>query len=107
MGYTRYWRRPQEFDEARFSAFAKECIGIASAFADTLAVCECEQDYVHVEGKPGCEPFLILRISQGREREGLVTEFCKTQGLPYDVVVEQCLQALAAEFPEVQLPPPS
>lgn len=107
MGYTRYWRRPPELDAARFIEFTRMCESIVHEFADTIANTELDGEHIHLEGQPNCEPLVIERVSQGRERDGLVTEFCKTQRLPYDAAVERCLQALAAVFPEVELPPPS
>lgn len=107
MGFTRFWRRPRELDRARFSLFASKCRDIGSDLAVVVASIETNDEEVRLNGQPECEPFVVRRISNGRERDGLVSEFCKTQGLPYDVAVERCLAILAEHFPEVELPPAS
>jgi hypothetical protein len=107
MGFTRYWRRPRELDRDKFSLFAKECLSICNDFAEVIACIETSDEKVRLLGQPECEAFVVPRISNGRERDGLVSEYCKTQGLPYDAAVERCLAVLAEYFPEVELPSPS
>lgn len=107
MGFTRYWRRPRELDRERFSLFASKCLSICNDFTEVIAYVETGDEAVRFIGQPECEPFVVPRISIGRERDGLVSEFCKTQGLPYDVAVERCLKSLVEHFPEVELPPAS
>jgi hypothetical protein len=107
MGFTRYWRRPRELDRERFSQFASRCQAIGNDFAEVVACIETGDEEVRLNGQPECEPFVVPRISNGRERDGLVSEFCKTQCLPYDAAVERCLEILAEHFPEVELPPAS
>jgi len=107
MGFTRFWRRPRELDRERFGLYGIRCRGICNDFGDVVACIETNDEEVRLNGQPECEPFVVRRISNGRESDGLVSEFCKTQGLPYDAAVERCLAILAELFPEVELPPAS
>lgn len=107
MGYTRYWRRPQELDAERFSRFAAACEAACSELGDSLSGAEFSSEAVRFEGAPGCEPFIVERVSAGRVRDGGVSEFCKTQRMPYDAAVERCLVLLTEFFPEVEVPEPS
>ena len=52
---------------------------------------------------PGYDTFAIDRISISEEQEELLFEFCRTQLLPYDAVVELCLNLLKEYFPEVDI----
>lgn len=108
MGFTRYWRRPRELDEVTFSEFAAACKDVCTSSDQPLSEATFTEEMVSFEGNPGCEPFMIERVSSRRiEREGLVSEFCKTQQLPYDKVVEKCLVLLKDHFPEVEIPRPA
>lgn len=107
MGFTRYWRRPDELDQEKFDQFVQECRKICMDSSELISSFEVTVDHVRIDGQPGCEPFVVNRKSEGRLRDGCVSEFCKTQGLPYDAVVQRCLEALALHFPEVQIPMPS
>lgn len=106
MGFTRYWRRPQELDEARFIEFASECQDTCAAMPVTLVNSQFDSKIVTFSGLPGCEPFVLERISNGRVRDGLVSEFCKTQSLAYDQAVAACLDLLSSYFMEVEVIPP-
>jgi hypothetical protein len=107
MGFTRYWTRPREFDTQRFATFAAACAEVCSEFEDCIMHAVFSDEKVSFEGTPGCEPFVIERVSFGREREGNVFGFCKTQELQYDDVVERCLELVASHFAEITIPEPS
>lgn len=107
MGYTRYWTRPRKLDPSCFAKFAAECETACAVFGMGLKNTMFSDDAVSFEGNPGCEPFAITVESTGRERSGRVSEFCKTQKLPYDRAVEACLILLKQHFPEVEVPEPS
>ena len=108
MGYTRYWRRPPVLEANHFASFSAECETACHALDIPLREMVCDDDIVSFQGLPGCEHFCVARVSAGRVREGMVSEFCKTQGLPYDKAVERCLQILTQHFPhEVEIPEPS
>lgn len=106
MGFTRYWVRPRELDQKRFSEFAAAC-GSACASLDLGLFSETfNDDAVQFSAKPMSEPFIVERVSQGRERDGMVNEFCKTMALPYDQAVDVCLGCLREYFPETEIPAP-
>ena len=107
MGYTRYWVRPRELDAEQFRAFAEACEKACAELAGSLADAAFGADEVRFEGNPGCETFLIERVSTRGWAEEPVFEFCKTQRLPYDAAVERCLQILQAHFHEAEIPEPS
>jgi len=95
-------------DAERFRAFADACndaCGEACAeLAGNLADSAFTAEDVRFEGSPGCETFLIERVSTRGRAEEPVFEFCKTQRLPYDAAVERCLRILKEHFPEVEIP---
>jgi hypothetical protein len=107
MGFTRYWVRPSELDAERFRVFAKACEKACSARECNLVDTTFTADEVRFEGFPGCETFLIERVSTRGRAEERVFEFCKTQMRPYDAAAERCLQILKEHFPEVEIPEPS
>ena len=108
MGYTRYWMRPRTLDRGTFALFAEECQKLAAESVITIESAVFNQDLVFFRGVPGCEDFSIEATSTGRVRDGVVFEFCKTEQLPYDQLVEACLRLLQKHFPDdVELPRPS
>lgn len=111
MGFTRFWRRPRELDPERFATFAEECRLAAEESGIEIANPVFHPAGVSFQGVPNCEDFEILRYSLGRESregDGKITEFCKTQYLPYDALIEKCLEILKKHFPdEVEIPRPS
>ena len=107
MGFTRYWTRPRKLDATPFASFAAECREACAALNIELKNTMFSDDLVSFEGSPGCEPFVVSRESNGREHSGRISEFCKTQKLPYDRAVEKCLALLNHHFPEVDIPEPS
>ena len=107
MGFTRYWVRPRELDAERFRVFADACSKACSALECNLVDAVFTADEVRFEGSPGCETFLIERVSTRGRGEEPIFEFCKTQRLPYDTAVERCLQVLQAHFHEVEIPEPA
>jgi len=100
MGYTQYWVRPRELDAERFALFSAACRDACADLAESLTKAVFSDAEVCFEGNPGCEPFFLERVSSGRVREGSVSEFCKTQKLPYDVAVARCVDLLKEYFPE-------
>lgn len=107
MGYTRYWARPRELDAEQFRAFAEACRATCAELEGCLTDASFTADKICFKGRPGCETFLIERVASSSRREGLIFEFCKTQRLPYDAAVDQCLTILKARFPEVEIPEPA
>lgn len=106
MGFTRYWIRPRELDAKAFAEFSLACRDACASLGVELVDAQFYPDRVTFNGVPGCEPFVIERISQGREREAVVSEFCKTQQLPYDVAVDACLRVLEKYFPQATVSGP-
>ena len=107
MGFTRYWVRPRELDAERFRAFADACNETCAELSEVLADAAFTAEEVRFDGHPGCETFLIERISTRGRGEEPVFEFCKTQHLPYDAAVERCLRILKDHFSEVEIPDPA
>lgn len=107
MGFTRFWRRPRELDIAAFAQFAVACQRECGAFKGTLVNARFDIETVSFDGLPGCEPFVLNRVSNGRENAGRISEFCKTQKLPYDAAVAKCLHVLKEFFPEAEVLEPS
>lgn len=112
MGFTRYWVRPAELETKQFSLFSKACQEACQEYRDVLFSPQFTDDEVSFDGFPGCEPFVIERISsnavrENRWRENGIFEYCKTQRLPYDAAVARCLELLKEHFPEVEVPEPS
>jgi hypothetical protein len=99
MGFTRYWTRPRELDAERFRTFAEACQEVCAELVDNLADPAFTTEDVRFGGNPGCETFLIERVSTRGRGEEPVFEFCKTQHLPYDAVVGRCLRILKEHFP--------
>jgi hypothetical protein len=95
-------------DAERFRAFADACDKACSTLeGNNLVDAIFTADQIRFEGRPGCETFLIERVSTRGRAEEPVFEFCKTQRLPYDAAVERCLQILQAHFHEAEIPEPS
>lgn len=107
MGFTRYWTRPKELDAERFALFSAACRDACADLAGSLIKAAFNRDEVCFEGNPGCEPFFLERVSSGRIREDRVSEYCKTQKLPYDEAVRRCVDLLKEHFPEVVVEDPS
>ena len=108
MGFTRYWIRPKELDAERFVLFSAACRDACADMAEVLANTVFGISQVSFEGKPRCETFTIDQVSTGRIiRENGVFECCKTQKLPYDAAVAECLDLLKDYFPEVEIEEPS
>lgn len=107
MGFTRYWIRPRELDRERFAVYADACDLRCGTLDVGMQKEVFSAEVVGFDAEPGCEPFRIERISQGRERDGRITEYCKTRQLPYDRAVEVCVELLQKHFPEVTIPLPS
>ena len=53
----------------------------------------------------GCEWFVFERISEGRDEDGMVFSFCKTQRLPYNLYVGACLLVFKHHFRSIKLCP--
>lgn len=101
---TVYWRRVRELDLTVFAAASEQCRivcdvltkdggivleGVRPAKAPTFSDAKIE-----FNGVPGVEPFVVRRVSVGRDREGKVFEFCKTHGMSYETAIIACLHVL-------------
>jgi hypothetical protein len=107
MGLTRYWYRPRELNAERFRAFAGACSEAGAELAGSLADAAFTEEEIRFEGSPGCETFLVERVSTRGRAEEPVFEFRKTQGLPHDAAVKRCLRILKEHFPDVEIPNPA
>lgn len=105
---TVYWRRLRELDAASFAKAAVECGQVCNALEKAGKIGlegippakgpVFTESKIEFRGKPGVEPFVLRRVSLGREREGKVLEFCKTHMMPYEIAVIACLQILKRHF---------
>lgn len=103
MGFTRYWRRPAELSADKFEQFSKACAALYEKSGVATVTAIFDGDLVYVEASAGVEPFRIERIARRPPRDGAVSEFCKTQRLPYDSLVKDCLLELQKAFPDVEI----
>ncbi len=110
MGYTHYWYRELELDKDKFTAFVADCRKLAETLPIPLGNGCGEGKPVFADdlvsfngvGDDSCESLLIApsfesRTSQKPENNKWFS-FCKTRGLPYDLVVQCCLIALKEHF---------
>ena len=96
MGYTHYWRVPNEPDADTFKVWGKEVDTIINACADVAPVHDVDltDDLVFFNG--GHETFVVARVARD-------FKFCKTARKPYDLVVTACLLRLQEHFPEIDV----
>jgi len=98
---TIYWKRKKEIPAQVFADAVKNCrlacnelekngCLVLTGFETPLPVFDSTK--IEFNGKPGVEPFILNQVSEGRERNGQVLEFCKTHGLPYEKAVLTCLE---------------
>lgn len=101
---TVYWRRLRELDPTTFAVASEQCRIVCIALTNAGHVVlegirpakepTFSDTKIEFNGVPGVEPFIVRRVSVGREREGKVSEFCKTHGMPYETAIIACLHVL-------------
>lgn len=98
---TIYWKRQRVIPVSTFIAAVNDCKLVCAALEHSGIVSLVGLDTksavfadlkIEFNGLPGVEPFIFHQQSPGRERNGMVTEFCKTHGLAYESAVLACLE---------------
>ena len=90
MGYTNYWHQDMDFTDKQWKAVQEEVEYIDGIANDNLADINITDDYILMNGNPGCETFILKRNKPTKkeyERQDLTFNFCKTRELPYDIYV--------------------
>lgn len=99
MGWTHYWERPTELQEQAFSravldlqTLAGVCPNGVSGFDGTgEPVFEADHVVFNGQSPKACEPFEISRVEFDRRGRDTVFSYCKTERLPYDIMVQGAL----------------
>ena len=104
--FTHYWVRPKELDIERFAKFSAACEKTCKQSSGTLVDAVFTTDVVRFNAEPGCQAFVIERVSSDEDLDGEVFDFCKTCQYPYDAIVARCLVLLKEHFPEVTVTRP-
>jgi len=102
MGWTHYWRRAAELPTTEFEAAVADCREILEASGISLRGGQDSDapwltgDEIVFNGAEGagCEPFVFGRVQQARPGRDVVRGYCKTEHMPYDLVVQCCLVVL-------------
>ena len=114
MGYTHYWRRPQDLDMEKFKAAVEDCKVVCDKLSIPLGDWDGKGEPVFtyteiaLNGKgddDSCETFHVpqhIESSQYQEpnEQGRYIDFCKTNYRPYDIVVQCCLLVFQHHFPD-------
>ncbi len=118
MDFKRYFIRPAEFEPMGFELFAQEChalitaaeqvgIAIVGPVGRQKALLTGELVEFNGRGELRCEALCIARIVSLQNwkeiKERLRLESCKTNNLPYDLVVAAALLSLKHHCPEVSI----
>lgn len=123
MGYSHYWGRRAELDQDVFVAFSDEVRRLIRAVRPRFGFFggvkirgsvgwgppHITTESVNFNGRPYCETFWIARRFADQrpdaepDESGLLWNFTKTNGLPYDVVVTASLLSFKHHFPEARL----
>ena len=99
MGWTHSWRRPVELPADRFACAAADLRLLAAtntvelAGFDGTGHTQIDADHIVFNGRAPskCEPFEIARVEFDRLGGNEVRAFCKTEHLPYDLIVQSAL----------------
>lgn len=99
MGLTHYWQRKIELPEKAFKGAVADCEKIIKFLNVPLGNAHGKNEPLFIDNKVefngvigyGCEPFKINRIQPPRPGRRIVTEYCKTEHLPYDLCVQCAL----------------
>ena len=78
MPFTRYWVRPKELDMERFARFSAACAKACKKFPGKLVDAVFTADVVGFNAEPGCQAFVVERVSTDEDLDGDVFDFCKT-----------------------------
>jgi hypothetical protein len=106
VAFTRYWVRPKELEAESFARFSAACEKACKKFPGKLIDAVFNSEVVRFNAEPGCQAFVIERVSTDEDLDGDVFDFCKTCHLPYDAIVARCLALLKEHFPKVTVTRP-
>ncbi len=99
MGWTHHWQRPLALPKDRFALVVEDCRRLLDAHIGIVAgpegigrpVITASEILFNGQHPLVCEPFEFRRVERYRHgRERLFT-FCKTEHLPYDLLVQAAL----------------
>ncbi len=99
MGWSHYWQREPELSVVMFQSAIGDVQKILSEIDVPIAGSEgngvpfLSLDKIVFNGVSGhnCEDFKVLRVDAPRRGRTKVNSFCKTENLPYDLVVQIAL----------------
>lgn len=99
MGLTHHWRRPTELPTVAFRAAVKDCQKLLSSATIEIAGFDGTDKPILADGQivfnglapRACEPFEIAAVEFDRRGRDFVFGHCKTQSLPYDLLVKGSL----------------
>lgn len=99
MGWSHNWQRDSELPKTDFAAAVEDCSEFVSAVdlpiagADGAGAAVFSDELVEFNGiaPAHCEPFHLGRIERDRRGRDQTWSFCKTEHLPYDLVVQGVL----------------
>lgn len=99
MGLSHHWRRPTELTAGTFRAAAHDVCKLLASSPVELAGFDgtgspiIGDDRIVINGRTplACEPFEIALVEFDRRGNSEVRSFCKTEGLPYDLIVKAAL----------------
>jgi hypothetical protein len=102
MGKTHYWTRPTELPAEGFAKAVADVQRVLQASSVPVAGFEgvghpiLTRDSIVLNGQApaACEPFEIRAVEFDRRGRDRFTSYCKTQGMPYDLVVKAALIVL-------------
>ena len=90
MGYTNYYNQETDFTDKEWSQIKDEFAYIIEQAGETIVVQYNTDDYIQINGNPGCESFYVSKNAR-KEKEyddqDVSFHFCKTRELPYDIYV--------------------
>jgi len=108
MGWTHYWERPTELPEQDFTSAVRDVETLVAASSIGLGGFDgsghpvLESDHVVLNGQSpqACEPFELSRVQFDRRGRASVFSYCKTGGMPYDLLVQGALIIFRRYFGE-------
>lgn len=102
MGLTNYWQRPAIIPSDRFSRILTDVqlllphMGVALAGVEGIGKPVVTAEMIGMNGQTpnAVEPFVLRQAEIDLRGDGVVRQYCKTEGLPYDLAVKAVLIVL-------------
>jgi|TARA_R100000081_G_C4787203_1_gene155354 hypothetical protein len=105
MGYTNYWHQHIDFNDKQWKALQQEAEYIDGIASGNLADIEITDDYILMNGNPGCETFVLNKnrpTEKDYESQDLSFNFCKTRAMTYDIYIWHMLIFAAGMINDVE-----